>query len=169
MPRLTFRSTEILSVTLRGETNAFMASIQMRATLTKPIAEEMGWDRLLVEGGAFKDGWTTITPVCSIGSGTLTMTPNGGDQALAIKFDKVINFVAVREEPESDNTKKPKLSVIFKVMTSADNAEALLGKYWRKNQEKASVLVVVTEQLNLGEADQVPAAEGAAKATASLQ
>jgi hypothetical protein len=96
------------------------------------------------------------------------MTPNGGDQALAIKFDKVINFVAVREDPESD-TKKPKLSVTFKVMTSADNAEAMFGKYWRKNAEKASALVVVTEQLNLGEADQVPATETTAKAAASLQ
>ena len=130
MPGCLFRGVEILHLELRGMENAFMTSMKMRATLSQPVAKEMGWEALLEA-----DGWG---PSCdlksSVGKGSGTFRPHGkGDGAMSIEFDSIVKFKGIESNNDAGGN-KAKHSVEFVLKTSSKDALANLSQYWMDNQ-----------------------------------
>lgn len=133
MPTLTILGVTPESLTLRGKKNAFMLSMAASGDLSDKLAESMGWDSLLYDGDSLRENWDSIELESSIGAGEMVLTPNGRDgkeRAIAIAIAGAESFKAVRKGGEDSNETR----LNFKIKTAADNAEDILGKFWRANQ-----------------------------------
>lgn len=133
MPTLNILGVTIDSLTLRGKKNAFMLTMAASGDLSDKLAESMGWDALLYDGDALRENWDSIELESSIGAGEMVLTPNGRDgkdRAIGIAIAGAESFKAVRKGGEDSSETK----LTFKIKTAADNAEEILGKFWRANQ-----------------------------------
>jgi len=141
MPGCLFRGVEILHLGLRGIENAFMASLELRAVLSKPVAEEMGWSALLEA-----DGWgPSVDLKSSVGEGSGTFKPNGkGDGSLNVQFDSLTKFKGIESE---DTGEKAKHSVKFILKSSDKETFMILARYWMANQKVIHHLQVKFKEL----------------------
>lgn len=148
--RKEFRGTKIKFLSERGMKNGFMTSINVVATLSKTIVNEMGWNELLLDSEeGFRTGWDNIALNPGIGKGTLTFKPNGNGKELELEYDSIISFQAIFTE--SENAKKDKHQLAFTIRSSAPGAMGAVDKFWRTNQNTASVLIADFESLLEGE------------------
>jgi hypothetical protein len=130
VPNCLFRGVEILHMELRGMENGFMTSLHLRAVLSKPVADEMGWSALLEA-----DGWgPSVDLKSSVGKGSGTFKPNGKPQgAFSVEFDSIEKFKGIEAEDTSGGD-KAKHSVKFVLKTSDKACFHALANYWMTNQ-----------------------------------
>jgi hypothetical protein len=133
MPVLTVLGVTPETLTLRGKKNAFMLTMTASGDISAKLAEIMGWESLLYDDGTLRENWDSIELESSVGSGEMVLTPNGRDgksRALTINISGAENFKAVRKG--GDNGDQTRLT--FKIKTAVENGEAVLGAFWRENQ-----------------------------------
>jgi hypothetical protein len=122
--------------------NGFMTTMHLRAVLSKPVAEEMGWLGLLEV-----DGWgPSVDLRSSVGKGSGTFKPNGKPAgAFSVEFDSIEKFKGI--EAETDSTEKAKHTVKFVLKTSDKTAFHALAGYWMANQRIIHHLQVKFQEL----------------------
>jgi len=144
--------------------NGFMTSLHMRATLSKPVADEMGWSALLEA-----DGWgPSVDLKSSVGKGSGTFKPNGKPAgAFSVEFDSIQKFKGIEAEDTSGGD-KAKHSVKFVLKTSDKGAFHQLAGYWMANQRIIHHFQVKFQELLDGE-KQAEAEPSKVKASAGLE
>ena len=172
-----------MSIAMRGRTNGFMVTVAMQADLSRPVIEKMGWEGVLLNdeptpgespderaqrkgsrAAAFREGWTEISLDGELAAEKFVLSPNGemAKWEVELTADSISSFHAIKTDGEDG--KATKYSLTFKLQTSADLAEAKLGRYWRAlGTAGAALKVGFTEQAELD----LEAAESAEPAEAS--
>jgi len=108
-----------------------MLTMAASGDISARLAKIMGWESLLYDDGALRENWDSIELESSVGAGEMVLTPKAGkDLALAIGITGAENFKAIRKGGEDSNETR----LTFKVKIAVENAEAVIGAFWRANQ-----------------------------------
>jgi len=109
-----------------------MLTVAASGDISAKLAKIMGWEALLYDDGDLRENWDSIELESSVGAGEMVLTPKvgGKDLALSIGITGAENFKAIRKGGEDSTETR----LTFKVKTQVENAEAMLGAFWRANQ-----------------------------------
>jgi hypothetical protein len=120
--------------------------------ISAKLAKIMGWESLLYDDGELRENWDSIELESSVGAGEMVLTPKAGkDLALSIGISGAESFKAIRKGGDDSNETR----LTFKIKTAVENAEAVLGAFWRANQNaECKMRITYAVQAKLFEPEQ---------------
>lgn len=133
MPNLIFRGVVLRYVDMRLKDGIIFSRLHVAADMTRPVAEEMGWQAALDT-----DGWDSMRLAGILRISQLTMKVSGLTQELEIKAEEARDFIAARITDDDGNSVSRELR--FLIVTN--DHPALVYEYWQAVGEAKAELKV---------------------------
>jgi len=120
--KLIFRGVAIRYFDVRKKDGILFSRVHLTADMTKPVAEEMGWEAAL-----HTDGWDSMNLAGSIRLAEVTMKVSGLTQELRMKAEEARDFIGVRISDDDGTVTHVELRFL---LVTADHP-ALVYEYWK--------------------------------------